>query len=344
MPGPLNFAQAVVRWQARRGRHGLPWQLDRDPYRVWLSEIMLQQTQVQTVYAYFERFVGRFPSIDVLAQASLDEVLALWSGLGYYSRARNLHRCARDIVDRHNGRFPNSAEQLQMLPGIGRSTAAAIASICFEERVAILDGNVRRVLSRYLGYGADLAAAAASRELWRLAGALLPSNRRLMPAYTQALMDLGALLCTARNPRCEVCPVRKSCRARALGVPEGFPIKSRKLKRGSESWWLLWAVNPQGAVWLRRQPAPGVWAGLFSFAMFDSQESLAAMLSARQLAQAEYLPALKHALTHKDLYLHPVKVPWSKARSPDEVGVWVSLGRLGQLGLPAPIKKMLQPP
>ena len=200
-----DLAQRLVQWQTQHGRHDLPWQNTRDPYRVWLSEIMLQQTQVATAMAYYTRFLARFPNVVTLAGAALDDVLGLWSGLGYYSRARNLHRCAQQVVAEHGAVFPRTAALLQTLPGIGRSSAAAVAALCFGERVAILDGNVKRVLTRVLGFEADLASAANERALWALAHDLLPllDLQQTMPRYTQGVMDLGATLCTARQPRCE---------------------------------------------------------------------------------------------------------------------------------------------
>lgn len=210
-----GFAQRLVRWQATHGRHDLPWQQRRDPYAVWLSEIMLQQTQVSTVRSYFARFIDRFAQVADLAAAHEDEVLALWSGLGYYSRARNLHRCAQQVMAHFGGEFPRNAGQLQTLPGIGPSTAAAIASFCFGERISILDGNVRRVLTRYIGFGADLAQMANERALWAHAQSLLPeqaevqANPRVMAAYTQGLMDLGATVCTPLRPRCGRAPCKR---------------------------------------------------------------------------------------------------------------------------------------
>ena len=209
-----ELARRVVRWQKSHGRNHLPWQNTRDPYRVWLSEIMLQQTQVVTVLDYYSRFLKRFSDVASLAKASLDEVLGLWSGLGYYSRARNLHACAREVVAVHGGAFPANALALQTLPGIGRSTAGAIAALCFNERVAILDGNVKRVLTRVLGFDADLAVASHERALWLKAEELLPTRdlNHTMQPYTQGMMDLGATVCLAKKPLCPTCVVRDLCR------------------------------------------------------------------------------------------------------------------------------------
>jgi A/G-specific adenine glycosylase len=243
-----DFAALIVAWQRRHGRHDLPWQGTRDPYRVWLSEIMLQQTQVATVLAYYPRFVQRFGDVAALAQASEDEVLALWSGLGYYRRAR-LHRCAQRVMADFGGRFPTQAV-LATLPGIGRSTAAAIAAFCFGERSAILDGNVKRVLARVFAIGDDLAQATAVRALWERAEALLPTTRlhSRMPAYTQGLMDLGATVCLPRQPQCGHCPVAGLCRAHAQGQPQDYPVKTRKAApRPVVPLWLVHAVDGRGA-------------------------------------------------------------------------------------------------
>lgn len=339
-----DLASRVVRWQTTHGRHDLPWQNTRDPYRVWLSEIMLQQTQVITVLDYFARFLARFPDVRSLAAAHLDEVLGLWSGLGYYSRARNLHQCAQQVVSLHGGEFPRSAESLQTLPGIGRSTAAAVASLCFAERVAILDGNVKRVLTRFLGFDADLAMAANERALWALASDLLPRRdlQRAMPRYTQGVMDLGATVCVGKKPACEVCPLASDCVARQQGAPENYPLKSRKLKRSAQSLWLLWAQTKAGAVWLSQRPTPGVWAGLYCFALFDSHEALEAAVPARYRAALRDQTVFTHVLTHKDLHLHPVKVQLPASAMAPAHGAWFEAERWPQLGLPAPIRKLLQ--
>ncbi|UUX97792.1 A/G-specific adenine glycosylase [Aquabacterium sp. J223] len=338
----------MVDWQRRQGRHHLPWQASREPYRVWLSEVMLQQTQVSTVLAYYDRFLERFPDVRALAAAPLDDVLARWSGLGYYSRARNLHRCAQVVVEQHGGAFPTTAAALATLPGIGRSTAAAIAAFCFGERAAILDGNVKRVLTRLLGFGEDLAQPAAERRLWAQAEALLPPWAADMPAYTQGLMDLGATVCLARRPQCLLCPWQARCIARREGAPERYPVKTRKLKRGRRESSLLW-LQRGSTLWLSQRPATGVWAGLWSLPDYASEAELQA-LTGTWPGEGRPLPAIEHVLTHLDWRL----APWCH-RLPDDVpaaavleveaalppGRWVSCDDALALGLPAPVRKLL---
>jgi len=336
---PEGFARLMVDWQRQHGRQSLPWQNTQDPYRVWLSEIMLQQTQVTTVLDYFPRFLTRFPDVTALAAAPQDDVLALWSGLGYYSRARNLHKCAQEVMGRFGGAFPRRAELLQTLPGIGRSTAAAIAAFCFQERAAILDGNVKRVLTRVLGYGDDLAVLKNERALWALAQELLPEKPADMPRYTQALMDLGATVCLPRKVQCEACPVSGLCQAKAQGEPLAYPVKTRKLKRSSATLWLLWAVNAQGQVWLQKRPDKGIWAGLFSLPVFDSEDELLAAWV--QGHGTNYIEPWKHVLTHRDLYLHPVRMTGSVQHLPACDGQWVDAAMWPNMGLPAPIRTLL---
>ncbi|MBX3657066.1 MAG: A/G-specific adenine glycosylase [Ramlibacter sp.] len=341
-----DFADRVVRWQQTHGRQGLPWQGTRDPYRVWLSEIMLQQTQVATVLDYFPRFLARFPDVQSLAAAPLDAVLGLWSGLGYYSRARNLHRCAQGVVSLHGGHFPRTAQVLETLPGIGRSTAAAIAAFCFGERVAILDGNVKRVLTRVLGFEADLARAANERALWDEATRLLPQTdlSQAMPRYTQGLMDLGATVCVARHPLCGSCPLQSDCVAWRERAPQRYPVRTRKLRRSAQSLWLLQLHTAQGEVLLCKRPTPGVWAGLYCPPLFADRASLEAALAPRWRTQLRDGPAFTHVLTHKDLHLHPV---WLSVDTGVELaldGCWFTAAEWPALGLPAPIRSLLTLP
>ena len=353
---PPHFAKDIVQWQKKHGRNSLPWQNTRDPYRVWLSEIMLQQTQVATVIDYYDRFLQRFPTVADLGAAHQDEVLALWSGLGYYSRARNMHRCAQQVMALHAGQFPQTAEQLQTLPGIGPSTAAAVASFCFAERVAILDGNVKRVLTRVLAFSGDLSEGAPVRQLWRLATSLLPDSHltETMPRYSQGLMDLGATVCTLRKPQCAGCPVQGICQGFAKGEPEKYPVKTKKLKRSAQKLSLLWAQRPDGSVWLERRPVTGIWGGLYCLPVFESEDSLKAFMPHQLHQQLVPLKAFKHVLTHKDLYLCPVMVSFSAtqkmplntpsvfdAPNLEPSGAWFSPAEWPVLGLPAPIRKLL---
>jgi|SRR3990167_1470592 len=338
-------ANRVVTWQQMYGRSHLPWQQTQDPYRVWLSEIMLQQTQVGTVLDYYARFLERFPDIDSLAMASQDEVLALWSGLGYYSRARNLHRCAQQIVAEHGGSFPVSAEMLATLPGIGRSTAGAIAAFCFGERTPILDANVRRVLTRLLGFGEDLATAANERKLWELAAALLPlmDLQHSMPRYTQGMMDLGAMVCLPRKPLCDQCPLQSCCKAFQHDAQENYPVRSRKLSRKSESWWLLILRDPLGRVWLHRRPSSGIWAGLHCPPVFLQRKALLEWVPSAMVSGIVELPAFLHVLTHRDLHLHPVQLNASSVpQHSEDDGSWFERAQWQQLGLPAPVRKLLE--
>jgi len=307
---------------------------------------MLQQTQVATVLGYYERFLTRFPDVQALAVASQDEVMALWSGLGYYSRARNMHACAKAVVAEHGCAFPRSSAVLQTLPGIGRSTAAAIAAFCFGERVAILDGNVKRVLTRFLAFDGDLAVARHERELWEQATGLLPHEH--IEAYTQGVMDLGATVCLARAPLCLLCPVQAGCGARSAGTQERFPVKTRKLKRGqrNNAWlWLAWGDK----LWLYQRPDSGVWAGLWSLPEFESPQVLE-HTSAAWPGSAVALPSFTHVLTHLDWTLHPLR--WElPSRTPKKqasaitaslpAGGWFTLEEALAMGLPAPLRKLL---
>ena len=307
---------------------------------------MLQQTQVATVLAYYPRFLNTFPDVAALAAAPLDDVLALWSGLGYYSRARNLHRCAQAVVSDHGGSFPADSATLATLPGIGRSTAAAIAAFCFAERVAILDGNVKRVLARVLGFDGDLASSTQERQLWSLATSLLPDDG--IEAYTQGLMDLGATVCLASAPQCDSCPVHTSCVAARDSQQQRYPVKTRKLKRGRREhvWlWLQW----RGRVWLQQRPETGVWAGLWSLPEFETA-AVFEQASTSWPGEAEPLPSFTHVLTHLDWTLHPVRWTVPTRTSASRIaqlvshwptGRWFRLDEALASGLPAPLRKLL---
>jgi A/G-specific adenine glycosylase len=338
----LSFADRLVAWQALHGRHDLPWQASREPYRVWLSEVMLQQTQVVTVKAYFTRFIERFPDVASLAAASQDEVLSLWSGLGYYSRARNLHACAQAVVQHHGGGFPQTASELQALPGIGPSTAAAIAAFCFGEPVSIFDGNVQRVMARHLGFEGDLAQAPQSKALQAMAQGRLPARNADLPAYTQGLMDLGATVCTPRAPQCARCPVAADCEALAQQRVDTLPVKSRKLKRSRRHSHLL-VLQCGQRVWLTRRPEQGVWGGLWAFPVLDDHDDAALSALLQGAVRITPLPApIRHALTHFDWVLQPVRARLARPRKLDDHGQWLTLPAALALGLPKPVRHLLQ--
>ncbi len=340
-PSRPDFARRVIAWQRRHGRHDLPWQNIRDPYPIWISEVMLQQTQVATVVPYFRRFMARFPDIAALAAAHPDEVLAHWSGLGYYSRGRNLHQAARLVAERHGGRFPRDFAEILALPGIGRSTAAAIGVFAFGQRRAILDGNVKRVLTRCLG-AAPAAGKAAETRLWEWAEALLP--RREVERYTQGLMDLGATVCTPRNPRCPQCPLRAGCPAAGQAMAAAAP-RRRILPRRST---VMLALLREGTVLLEKRPAAGLWGGLWSLPELPRDEpDILAYCQTRLGCEAEplqSLPTVRHAFTHFKLDIQPrvlrVGPPRTAAQEPG--WVWLPLAETAQAPLPAPVRRILQ--
>ncbi len=336
-----GFAARVIEWQRRCGRHDLPWQVTRDAYRIWVSEIMLQQTQVSTVIPYYRNFLQRFPDVHSLARARLDRVLGLWSGLGYYSRARNLHAAARRVLGEHQGVIPRSRDALAALPGIGRSTAAAIAVFSAGAREAILDGNVKRVLCRYFAVQGP-PGAERERDLWLLAESLLPA--RAIEAYTQGLMDLGAGLCTRSKPRCSECPLRRGCRAKRLGKQEELPARMPRKVLPHRRTVMLLALCGTSVLLQRR--GPGVWQGLWSLPEFDSRaEALRACRSRFGLPEGSkrVLPLFEHRFTHYRLSVTPLLytasggVPASGA--PDLA--WFRLERALRAALPAPVRSLL---
>jgi A/G-specific adenine glycosylase len=338
-----GFAARLVEWQRSHGRRDLPWQSSRDPYAIWLSEIMLQQTQVATVIPYYERFLTRFRDVFSLARAPLDEVMTLWSGLGYYSRARNLHAAAQVLVREHEGRIPRAREVLQTLPGIGRSTAAAIAALAYGAREAILDGNVKRVLARHFAVRGYPGSPPVERRLWKLAESLLP--RRGNARYTQAMMDLGATLCRQRVPECARCPVARTCAALRLNAVERFPEprprKALPVKRTA----MLLLVH-RGDVLLERRPASGIWGGLWCLPQMAAGADPARHCAARfgaTLASIERLPEVAHGFTHFSLRIRPVlcEVGKLEPRAGEPGLVWLAPGEAAGGAVPAPVRRLL---
>lgn len=341
-----SFANRLLRWFSAHGRHDLPWQIDNDPYRIWVSEVMLQQTQVGTVINYFERFVTRYPDIATLAQASIDDVLALWSGLGYYARARNLHRAAQIVVERHAGVLPEDFDSLIELPGIGRSTGAAILAQAHNKRHAILDGNVKRVLARFHAIEGWPNKTAVARELWARADEHTPSSR--VAEYTQAIMDLGATVCTRGQPRCEGCPVADDCQARQLGSQVGLPTPRPKLERRSRHVTVLVVQNAAGETLLERRPQSGIWGGLLSFPELDAgdnEDEWCHRCLGTRPSLKHAMANVEHAFTHFDLTLTPVRLTVAASVSTVMDGdrwLWYNSSRPLPGGVATPIGKILR--
>jgi A/G-specific adenine glycosylase len=339
-----SVAEALIAWHARHGRHDLPWQQDRTPYRVWVSEIMLQQTQVATVIPYYLRFMERFPDVRTLAQAALDDVLHLWSGLGYYSRARNLHRAAARICDEHHGELPTGFEPLAALPGIGRSTAGAILALSADARFPILDGNVRRVLSRYFDVSGNVSERATSVRLWELSERCTPHTD--VGIYTQAIMDLGATICTRHRPLCAFCPLSEKCIARLTDRQHELPSPRTARARPVRRVFMLLLVREDGSVLLERRPESGVWGGLWCPPQLNSrsevQERLGDLPRTVQI-EPQALAALTHSFTHFDLVITPLFMPCSPAGDlvEDSGRLWYNIRNPARIGLPAPIKTLL---
>ena len=339
-----SFAHRVVHWQRDHGRGNLPWQATRDAYRIWLSEIMLQQTQVSTVIPYFERFVARFPDAASLAAAHEDEVMALWSGLGYYARARNLHRAAREVVERCGGVFPSRYDDLVTLPGIGRSTASAIAAFASGEARPILDGNVRRVLARHAAIPGDPSSSAVQQVLWEEAEARMP--QRDVEAYTQGMMDLGATICLPRKPLCLLCPVNEDCIARLEDRIGELPArKARSATRRKRVAMLV--VVSRGEVLLEKRPARGIWGGLWSLPEADADSKPEEALRAEwglEASRVEPLAPFEHAFTHFTLEVTPWRIEPRRpvALAESKPATWMPLTELAGAALPSPVRKLLQ--
>lgn len=337
------FAGRVIAWQRRAGRHDLPWQV-RDAYRIWLSEIMLQQTQVSAVIPYFLRFIERFPGIASLAAAHEDEVLALWSGLGYYARARNLHRAAQRMVERHAGNFPTAFEDIVALPGVGRSTAGAIAVFAFGERHAILDGNVKRVLARCFGIEGFPGERKVENLLWARAEALLPGKD--VEAYTQGLMDLGAMVCTRGRPACAACPLRQDCVAMREHRTSTLPAP-RPRKPLPEKATVMLILQRDREVLLEKRPVPGIWGGLWSFPEVGDIEEAGRISQQRfgVLVRTEgALPDVRHGFTHFALTIRPalLRVERMEGQTQEPGHVWLTLEDAMGAAVPAPVREILR--
>lgn len=342
-----TFAGRLIRWQLEHGRHGLPWQGTNDPYAIWVSEVMLQQTQVLTVIPYYQQFMRAFPDVSSLAEAPLERVLALWSGLGYYSRARHLHRSAQLLLEDYGGEFPHDRTVLQRLPGIGRSTAAAIAAFAFGECCTILDGNVKRILARYFGIHGYPGERAIEAQLWQMAERLLPQgpDSKTMASYTQALMDLGALVCVRARPRCQLCPLQSDCVAyrhdQTAVLPTPKPRKSLPVKAAAHL-----IVIDHNRIFLEKRPPSGIWGGLWCFPELavdqDSIDYCARNINL-SVSKITELPCLNHGFTHFKLCIYPqllrLVMPGPSCAVSDRT--WVTIEEARQLAIPAPVKKLL---
>ena len=339
-----RFATRLLKWFDAHGRHDLPWQHPRTPYRVWLSEIMLQQTQVSVVIPYFRRFVAALPDLPALAAAPRDEVLALWSGLGYYARARNLHIAAQRCVELHGGDLPRDFDALLALPGIGRSTAGAILAQAWDDRFAILDGNVKRLLARFHGIEGWPGMPAIEKHLWEMADSHLPRTR--LADYTQAQMDLGATLCTRSNPDCMRCPLHKDCVAFASGRTSTLPTPRPSKTRPERETHVVWMEDRAGRTLLQRRPPTGVWASLWALPHFDTMADRDDWIATQgHIAALTELDSIEHVFTHFRLHIHPLRarLATSDTRINDnDDHRWVARSEFAELGIPAPIRRLLE--
>jgi A/G-specific adenine glycosylase len=338
----MDFASCLIRWQEQHGRHDLPWQ-GADAYRVWLSEIMLQQTQVATVIPYYQRFTTSFPTIATLAAATEEQVLAHWSGLGYYARGRNLHRAARIIIEKHHGDFPREFEQILELPGIGRSTAAAICALAYHERRAILDGNVKRVLARYCGIAGWAGDKQVEAQLWQQAEALLP--HRDIAAYIQAQMDLGAKLCTRSKPKCGECPVSSDCVAWQSGRVSELPAP-RPRKAVPERYATFLLLMHGNDILLEKRPGSGIWGGLWCPPQFDDEAAAREWFvrNGMEAIEGERLETFTHTFTHFKLHIKPLKIQIARKplRAAQAGSVWLDVDEALGAAIPTPVRSLLK--
>jgi A/G-specific adenine glycosylase len=339
------FAKRVLEWFAACGRKDLPWQIDRTPYRVWVSEIMLQQTQVVTVVPYYLRFMEAFPDVAALGGALLDDVLEHWSGLGYYARARNLHRAAGVVVSRHGARFPERFEEVVALPGIGRSTAGAILSLACGQRHAILDGNIKRVLARYHAVHGWPGRASVAGTLWEHAERHTPA--RDVGTYNQAMMDLGATVCTRSRPDCGSCPLRRGCRARRLGLQALYPGRRERKPKPLRRTHMVLALF-DGRLYLEKREASGIWGGLWSLPEFEAQADIVDWCERRFAVsprRLEQWTPMRHSFSHYDLDIVPVTVRLpaaSRTLLDTDSGIWYRCSEAPRLGIAAPVRKLIE--
>jgi len=341
-----SFSTQLLSWFDQHGRKDLPWQQQPTPFHVWLSEIMLQQTQVSTVIPYYQRFTDKFNDIASLAKAPVDDVLALWTGLGYYARARNLHKAAVIIANDHGGEMPSNIDDLIALPGIGRSTAGAIMTLAHQQKFAILDGNVKRVLTRYFAIGGWPGKKPIENLLWSKAEQLLPAQR--ISNFIQAQMDLGATVCTRSKPLCNSCPLTANCQAFQQGHPTLYPTaKPKKTIPSRQTHWLI-AQSPTGEILLQQRPAHGIWGGLWSFPEVETENELIQMREQLQLSQTGggiQLAEINHVFSHFKLTIYPHFVPCSKQTNhiaENNNLCWYKISNALGLGLPAPVKTVIQ--
>jgi A/G-specific adenine glycosylase len=340
-----NFAQQMIRWHKKHGRHDLPWKKDMTPYRIWISEIMLQQTQVSTVIPYFERFIDTFPLLKDLAKASLDEVITLWTGLGYYSRAKHLHQTAQIVFEKHKGQFPSTLEELITLPGIGRSTAGAILAFAFNLRAAILDGNVKRIFIRLHALEMTTQGHATQKELWQIAEQYLPKKN--IREYTQSLMDLGATLCLRKNPHCGTCPLVKYCIAYQNKDTHRLPLPIQRKKLPTKKIYFLMLKNKHGQLLLEKRPPVGIWSNLWSFPEIENLNELKTRLNEFGLkgATEKTLKTFKHTFSHYHLNITPIIINTTftqKSVAETKQSVWISKKQCHGYGLPKPTLALLQ--
>jgi A/G-specific adenine glycosylase len=333
------FAKQIIDWQINHGRQHLPWQNNRSAYRVWISEVMLQQTQVETVIPYFNQWLTEFPTLYHLANATEDQVLGLWSGLGYYSRARNLLKTARIIQADYQGIFPSTTEEIQKLPGIGRSTAGAILSLGLNQSAPILDGNVKRIFSRYFGIEGSTNLSHIQKKLWEKAQALIPTQQ--CTQYNQGLMDLGSLICTRKSPNCTKCPIANECIANINGLQHNLPTPNIKTKKTRKQ--LFWLIaQSQTEIWLNKRPEKGIWAGLYQGFEFNSVEELNQKAKSFSTENPIFHQSIRHELTHLSLTIELYSLKTSKEQLLSESGFWYNFkNKPYEIGMPRPLSRWL---